>query len=229
VVASSFRAVLELLRPSRPLGVGVAVFLLGCPQHLTDDFSTAPGDSPGPRDASSEPRDASPEPGLTSCAPFESCDGRCVDLASDALHCGACGGAVEADQICSQGNPLSADLGCGARRLCARGCVDPQTNPFHCGTCDVACKLGARCAMARCECPPGTRDCGDSCRQCCSDADCPMEKTCSAGACVLVCSSPQVPCMDRCVDLLSEPKHCGRCGNDCGPMGACVSGTCMRP
>jgi hypothetical protein len=225
---SSFRAVLGLLRRSRALGVGAAVFPvaclhMACPQTLADDFFTPPGD------ASPPPADASPGLDAEACAPFDACGGRCVDLASDALHCGACNQAIGEDQLCSQGNPVAASTGCGPRRLCARGCVDPNNSPFHCGACEVACKLGERCMMGRCQCPAGTRDCGDTCRQCCSDADCPMEKTCSAGVCELICSAPLVACMDRCADLQTEPKHCGRCGNDCGPMGTCMDGTCSRP
>jgi hypothetical protein len=191
--------------------------LLGCPQNLTDDFSTVRSDASAPSDT-------------LDCAPFEACDGACVDVDSNALHCGACDDAVAAEEICSRGNAISADVGCGTRLLCDRGCADPLSHPFHCGTCGVSCKPGARCMMGRCECGPGTRDCGSDCRGCCTSRDCPMDRTCSSDSeCVLVCELPRVGCMDRCVDLQTEPKHCGRCGNDCGPMGVCVGGTCMRP
>ncbi|HTV23775.1 MAG TPA: hypothetical protein VMG12_34025 [Polyangiaceae bacterium] len=191
---------------------------LGCPQQLTDDFSTTRSDDP---DASA--------PAVIDCSPYAACDGACVDLDSDALHCGACDATLDDGELCSRGKPIDADDGCGSRRLCARGCVDTDSSPFHCGACGVRCDRGARCTMGRCACPAGLRDCGSECSECCSDDDCPMEKSCSDGACVLVCSAPLVACMDRCVDLQTEPKHCGRCGNDCGPMGTCVDATCERP
>jgi hypothetical protein len=213
--ALSFPASLALLPPLCAIVAGA--ILQGCPQRLTDDFSTTTR------------HDASPGVTAADCAPFDVCTDECVDLESDALHCGACGTAIGEGEICSRGSPISADVGCGARRLCDRGCVDTQNNPFHCGGCGVACQRGGRCMMGRCECPAGTRDCGSSCRPCCADPDCPMEKTCSDGECVLSCSLPLAACMDRCVDLQTEPKHCGRCGNDCGPMGSCVTGACLRP
>jgi hypothetical protein len=164
-------------RPLRALAA-VAIFL-GCPQHLTDDFSTT-RTSP----------DAAPELSAADCAPFDVCANACVDIDSDALHCGGCDTPIEGEEICSEGKPVSAEVGCGIRRLCDRGCVDTQTNPFHCGACDVECKRGQRCMMGRCECPPGSRDCGASCLECCSDQDCPMDRTCSGGECLLLCSLP---------------------------------------
>jgi hypothetical protein len=208
----------------------VGAILLGCPQGLKDDFSIVRNDASAPPDDFPTVRnDASAPPHAVDCAPFDACEGICVDVDSDALHCGACGAAVEAEEICSRGMAISADVGCGTRLLCERGCVDPLNHVFHCGTCGVSCKPGARCMMGRCECGAGTRDCGSECRGCCSSRDCPMDRTCSDGECLLICEAPRVGCMDRCVDLQTEPKHCGRCGNDCGPMVSCLGGTCMRP
>jgi hypothetical protein len=212
----SSRGVVGVLRRASAAWLGA--LLLGCPQRLEDDFTTV-----------TVPGDASALPNAVDCAPFAACDGLCVDVDSNALHCGACGSAIDGEEICSRGSPISADLGCGTRLLCERGCVDPLNHPLHCGACGESCKAGARCMMGRCACGPGSRDCGSECRGCCSSGDCPMDKTCSEGECVLLCELPRVGCVDRCVDLQTEPKHCGRCGNDCGPMGSCVGGTCMRP
>jgi len=215
---SSLQVVRRLPRPAQTLVVGAlwlfAIGLQGCPQQLTDDFSI-------------ERPDAAPV--ALDCAPFDACSGACVDLASDASHCGECDAAVDADEICSRGTPIDAESGCGARRLCDRGCVDVQTHTLHCGACGVRCERGERCMMGRCECPPGTRDCGSVCSECCSSNDCAGDERCSEGACALSCTLPSVACMDRCVDVQSDAMHCGRCRNDCGPMGMCVDGTCMRP
>jgi hypothetical protein len=219
---SSFSAVFGVLRVSGVIGTAALVW--GCPQALTDDFTTVRVDASTPGDV-----DASPPPDAEACAPFAACGGTCVDLQSNALHCGGCDESVAAEQICLQGSAVAESVGCGRRRLCGRSCVDSQSNPFHCGSCDLACERGARCMMGRCECAPGTRDCGIECRQCCSDRDCPMDRTCVDGSCLLLCDPTLVGCMDRCVNLQTEPHHCGRCGNDCGPMGSCVGGTCAEP
>jgi len=39
------------------------------------------------------------------------------------------------------------------------------------------------------------------------------------------CAEPFTACDGRCVDLSSDPSHCGACGNGC-PDGLCVDGTC---
>ncbi len=200
--------------PRVRLGVALGLLALACPQLARDDFTTVRG----------------PDAGQTAidCAPFERCGEACVDLASNPSHCGECGAALEEDQICSMGNGISARTGCGLMQtLCNRGCVDTEAHPFFCGACDVHCKPGARCMMGNCMCaPPAAKDCGDACRQCCGDADCPMDKVCSAGVCELQCSSEQAECGDRCVDLATDPRNCGECRNDCGRDRVCSAGTC---
>jgi hypothetical protein len=221
-----FRGANELLL--RALTLLLALGSLGCPQLSSDDFSTER--RPGV-DASSPPLGHGPDASpfmrdAADCAPLAVCEGACVDVQSDALHCGDCDGVIGTDQICSDGRSVSAATGCGMRSLCGRGCVDIKANPLHCGACGVACKLGARCMMSRCQCPPGTKDCGSECRQCCLDADCPMDRACLDGRCELVCTAPSVACGARCATLSTDPMHCGRCGNNCGPTGICTGGAC---
>lgn len=213
-------AVSGLSRCSRAIAAAaVALSSFGCPQLLKDEFTTVrPGDAEG----------APPTVTAEECAPFALCDDACVDVQSNPRHCGECAAAIGENQICSLGQAISASDGCGLRTLCAGGCVDPQTHPFYCGSCDLACKLGARCNMGRCECaPPTAKDCGADCRQCCADADCPMDKRCFDGVCLPNCVAPSVLCMGRCAQLLTDPRHCGRCGSDCGPGRMCADGACV--
>src|SRR5262249_39849922 len=40
------------------------------------------------------------------------------------------------------------------------------------------------------------------------------------------CQSPSVACSGACVDLSSDPLHCGDCSRACGVREACINGTC---
>jgi hypothetical protein len=205
---SSFWAIFEMKTAwsaGALLGGSFALLGLACPQLLDDDFKTRQLD----------------------CEPFSPCDLVCVDLDSDPSHCGACDSLIADDQICSSGTAVAKSAGCGALTLCSGGCVKLDSHPFFCGSCDNRCKPGSKCMMGRCMCAaPTGKDCGDECRECCSDADCPMEKQCSAGVCEIVCVSGQSVCGDRCVSLSSDPRNCGRCRNDCGPGRLCNGGVC---
>lgn len=82
------------------------------------------------------------------------CEGACVDLLSDAQHCGACGRAVSAVQICSAGRPACPSR---ADTACYALCVNLETSTQHCGTCgracpswpgeSVTCQSGGRCVV----------------------------------------------------------------------------------
>lgn len=69
----------------------------------------------------------------------------CVDLASDARHCGDCAIACGAGEICVGGACTCAEssLTCGGR------CVDPGTDAAHCGRCGRSC-AGGECVGGDC-------------------------------------------------------------------------------
>jgi hypothetical protein len=51
---------------------------------------------------------------------------------------------------------------------------------------------------------------------------------CVNGQCEIVCEPGYYNCDGlRCSDLLSDPLHCGACGNACGPGEGCVNGQCV--
>jgi hypothetical protein len=65
------------------------------------------------------------------------------------------------------------------------------------------------------DCPPGQKPCGGSCipnNQCCTDGDCPA-------------ATPRC-CSGACVDVLTDVKHCGRCGAGCLFNEQCSVGSC---
>lgn len=46
-----------------------------------------------------------------------------------------------------------------------------------------------------------------------------------AGPDALVCTAPELPCNGACLDVTSNPSHCGACNHPCS-SGICTNGTC---
>jgi len=80
--------------------------------------------------------------GLTLCGDI------CVELTSDASHCGGCDVACPDGQVCSAGSCTGAcDAGLDQ---CGQDCVDLATNLLNCGSCDAACSEGQGCTNGVC-------------------------------------------------------------------------------
>ena len=116
-----------------------------------------------------------------------SCDGRCVALASDPAHCGACKAACPPGSVCSKGECAAT---CAESLVdCGRACVDAATTSAHCGACDNACPTPAHgrveCEDGVCafECDAGFRACGSECVDLHTDAA-------HCGACGIACDAP---------------------------------------
>ena len=147
------------------------------------------------------------------------CDGVCVDVTRDLRHCGACGtscGGQNAVASCLEGTCRSVcndGFGdCNGRAV--DGCeVNLRADVSHCGTCGASCGLAnatAGCEAGRCvvaRCAPGFQSCDGL----------------SANGCE--------------VDVGTDPRHCGGCGQGCAvpeatsrcaasrcAVGACVAG-----
>lgn len=151
------------------------------------------------------------------------CQGRCVDMKDDDLHCGAC------RNVCPKtgdGGPLDPELhlyyGCVdevcGRRKCEPTWSDCDGNPHNgceasmlsndnCGACGNACSAGQRCQKdvyggIQCMCPDGQSYCS---------------RGTSAGSCH---------------DFDSDPDNCGGCNFTCRrfdfytSVGVCVKGVC---
>jgi hypothetical protein len=121
---------------------------------------------------------------------------------------------------------------CGPiRTACGNACVDPLTDRNNCGDCGIVCGPDEVCGLGVC---------GQSCND---NFDCPddLEYVCTLGICVnggcniapLEClfGQPKQDCCktaDRifCVDFKTDPRHCGRCYNNCGDRGCCNGACC---
>ena len=105
------------------------------------------------------------------------------------------------------------------------------------------------CRVAMCACPPGRTRCGTACVDLevdpahCGDCDttCPPENRCLGGDCIPPMPPPEerclvigfIRCEGECINPLIDPRHCGRCNNNCPamtPSQVCLAGMCgLRP
>ena len=107
------------------------------------------------------------------------------------------------------GGPACAD----GRLPCDGVCVDPQTDPLHCGGCGRACAAGTACVDGGC-----TDPCDGGCDE--------STEVCDAGVCT--CRPGLSRCGEGCLDLASDPEHCGGCGQACGGDQRCLEGACTQ-
>jgi hypothetical protein len=174
---------------------------------------------------------------VVSCAPSTtSCDGRCVDLAADPLHCGACGVRCGDQQYCDGSGKCACRPGLS---LCGGACVDIATDPSNCGGCGVACDSSDVCGAGSCKkscagllkCAVGKSgscinpagsdptNCG-ACGKRCSTSEVCVAGTCRAYSPGLSCTT--CPC-DTCGILLGGARCCAPMLGQRSPV--CVAGT----
>jgi len=175
------------------------------------------------------------------------CFGSCVDLTTSTSHCGSCGTACEAGEVCSAG---FCGVGCPAGQMdCGGACVDTNADPTHCGACGNACPSDQVCSAGACssECRLGEAACGGFCvdtssnPEHCGDcgAACPVPAgsvaMCTGGICGSSCETGFDDCdanpSNGCeVEVATDAMNCGMCGTVCpdgdGGVGACSAGVC---
>lgn len=172
---------------------------------------------------------------LNSACPLgeEQCGDACVDVQSDALHCGTCGVSCAAGQACDGGQCVChADLS-----ACGTSCVDTNSSGLHCGACNNSCAPGLKCSLGQCSdtCAPGLAECGADCVDTTSNvfhcgecnAGCGTGLSCDGGACS--CPPGQLLCGGTCVDPNTSGSHCGACFSSCQTQEACQAGQCFCP
>lgn len=99
----------------------------------------------------------------------------------------------------------------GKKIRCGLLCVDVRNDSQHCGGCFVGCSTPASCIVG---------ECLASCDQGCAfDEECNLDNLC-------VCKDAKSHCGAECVDLGTDPAHCGACGRACAASQTCVSGQC---
>jgi hypothetical protein len=156
--------------------------------------------------------DADTDTGPDPCAPLTTCDGVCVDTATDEANCGgcfdACGGSTEC---------IDGECTCGAG-ACGRGedCVD---GACACQAGMIECDGGAYCTDVSSD----NRDCGGCGNVCVGTC---VLGTCECGGGLTECD-PWGPGGVECVDLQRNSLHCGACNAACGQGEYCVDGECV--
>jgi hypothetical protein len=119
-----------------------------------------------------------------------SCDGACVDHASDEDRCGDCDTACALGASCVSGRCRCDD---SAEASCGGVCVNVGLDEANCGRCGVRCPAGASCVSGFCTCELGEL-CGGSCVDVTSTrAHC--------GSCGRACASDQL-----CVSASCRPE-----------------------
>jgi hypothetical protein len=189
------------------------------------------------------------------CGNLECCDGLCVDLQSNAAHCGYCNRACTEGQTCRMGECVETCGGmiCSSTQTCCDDvCTDTRSSTQHCGGCGNACDPGQICTAGSCEaltcdpeCEAGETCCRVGTTNTCVDLQtdrnncglcgetCGLNETCKAGVCSADVCEPPCPegqhcCSDVCVDRQTDPNNCGFCGNTCDEVRSdgCTAGQC---
>ena len=138
----------------------------------------------------------------------------------------------------------------GGTQACGDVCANWQVDPQHCGGCNKACDAGEVCSKGECQatCGQGQLVCGGVCTNTAFDPsncgeclkECPgadnANGICVGGDCKVLCDGAYEDCNlnmgDGCeVDLMTDPKHCGFCGDLCPPVdngqAGCADGDCL--
>jgi hypothetical protein len=179
----------------------------------------------------------------------------CTDVRSDDQACGEnCRRCPEGARCvggqCTCTQPGRAYCDATIKPSREAGCFDFQSSNENCGQCNFRCPVGSACRGGTCSCPsglvacrgsmPGAVFCADlmtdraNCGAC--GNACPDVLPCMGGVCA--CSPGQTACMMMtsgprpqpylgCVDVRTDTRHCGACGNACNFDERCAGGRCQ--
>ncbi len=158
-------------------------------------------------------------------------------------------GLLAATAVCAlvYGACLNTGLNCGSTLTpCGQTCVNTQVDRLNCSACGIACQIGQVCQRGTCICEEGTTSCGGlcvvvstdplNCGGCAGDGGiaCAVNQDCEEGQCIAACTleSSRRCAIDggipTCVDVTSDPRNCGNCGNQCLPGQRCLDRHCVQ-
>ena len=155
----------------------------------------------------------------SSCVGGRCCAGPCT---------GACRACTAATSWTCQDRPNGTE--CGNGNVCQGGACTRKPAGAMCGDnmeCQSGSCLNGRCCAERCAGTCRTCNAGTMwrCGPVADGTSCGGGQVCRNGACQSPCPDNQTMCGTMCVDLRTNPSHCGECRNAC-PSGRCVGGSC---
>jgi hypothetical protein len=158
------------------------------------------------------------------------CGRACVLVSEDPAHCGGCGHACTAAELCHGG--ACRDECPAGTSPCGRTCRSLQTDPFHCGACDAACAEAQICDRGACACPEGLTACDGTCVDASTDVancgacaeDCAAGETCVGGACGCARERRETTCDDEGDDDCDGLADCA--DPDCAGSVTACDGAC---
>ncbi|MBQ9394446.1 MAG: choice-of-anchor L domain-containing protein [Proteobacteria bacterium] len=154
----------------------------------------------GDNDASNQP----PDPGQNCTKDNEMmCGDVCVDVKSNAEHCGNCETVCNKGEYCDAGSCKKGELTCNEDKgemKCGDTCVDVTANPKHCGTCNHKCGTDEIC----------------------------VDKTCQKQGQEPECKAEEgkALCDNKCIDITENIYNCGKCDFVCGSNMKCQNKAC---
>lgn len=227
---------------------GVLKGILGLVGIATATSVAHPGATEAARRGFSGPKFPTPPPACP--AGHTWCGSACVDTSADPANCGSCGTTCGGGGICVAGSCQTCLIdyaSCSSGGQCCSGycaiygasgnqcqpcsaticsgfsCTDLWADDFNCGSCGNQCPSGTYCWAGQCQSdcfPPYVGGCTSNAQCCDTTAYCHPSSVC-VGCAGTICGE------GLCVDLATDPIHCGACNHLCGVGEYCYLANCV--
>ena len=193
---------------------------------VVPDDMVAPNDAVAPDAAQTDgaaPDDAADVPAMMCMVGQTNCGGVCLDTATNISNCGGCGVRCPSMMACVRGT-------CTGEMLPDGGMMPPDVPPVMCGVGQTNC--GGSCVVTTSD-PFNCGICGNRCTS---------TQLCGGGMCVprmpadggvppsdggVTCAAGLADCGGFCINLQTDPGHCGACPTVCSASQMCTAGACV--